>query len=180
MSQTAQVARRVVSPPARPVDELPPDGVPSPEELGASEDDILRSLDAAAEVDTQVIAIVRQGRTVLRFKVQSCTQKVYDDCRNDSLIKEKASGYGNVRLNVDVDRTGFNSRLIYHATTDEDRERIWRNRTAWRKYNVLNGWDLIAKVLRNFEMERVCERIDVLSGAAPEIEAQQLELAGNS
>jgi len=180
VSQTAQVPRRVVSQPARPIEELEPNGVPSPDELSSSEDDILRGLDAAAEVDTQSIAIVRQGKVVLRFRVQSTTQEVYDRCRNESLIKEKASGYGNVRLNVDVNRAAFNSRLIYWATVEEDREKVWRNRTAWQKRNVINGWDLIAKILRNFEIESICERIDVLSGQSPESEAQTMELAGNS
>jgi hypothetical protein len=38
----------------------------------------------------------------------------------------------------------------------------------------------MAKIVRNFEMDRICDRIDLLSGADPELEGQQMEAAGNS
>jgi hypothetical protein len=181
MSQTAQAARRVVSLPV--ADRQEPDEereVPSPEELGDSEDDILRGLDAAAETDTERIAIVRKGKVVLRFTVESLDQRTYDKCRDESMRKEKARGYGGVRLGVDVERAAFNSRLIYWATVEPERQRIWENKAAWRRHNVLCGWDLVGKIIRSFEMERICDRIDVLSGADAENEGQTMEVAGNS
>lgn len=182
MTNTApQVDRRVVSLPAAPISEDPEERrVPTPEELRMNEDDILSGLDAVAQVDVKTIVVYRGEKRALTFRVQSQGQDVYDNCRDASMKKQKAPQYGGVKLGTDVDRAQFNSMLIFYATVEEDRKRIWENRQAWNKYRVICGWDLIRKVLRAGEMDKAVNCIDDLSGLGDEAEGERMELAGNS
>jgi len=58
----------------------------------------------------------------------------------------------------------YRSALIYQATVDEDREKIWNNKDAWKELNVLNGIDLIEKTLLAGEKDAVLELVDKISG----------------
>jgi hypothetical protein len=180
MSNTAQVDRRVIALPGRPDEKPDPDGVPSPDELGGSEDDILRQAIEAAEVETEPIAIYRGTKRVLAFTIQTVDMRTYENCRKLSQEKQKAKSYANLPLATDIDRAQSNAMLVYHGTVPEDKKRIWDNRTLWSRFNVLTGWDLVPKLLRAGEMERICERIDLLSGYGENAEAERLEAAKNS
>jgi Phage XkdN-like tail assembly chaperone protein, TAC len=176
MTTTAPApARRLV--PATPVPErVEGDERPDPDQLRAMEGDILQQLEAAAVRDRHTFEVKRSDKIAFRFTVQSLTQEEYFDCRNKALKKEKAKGYGNVGLPVDVDRAKLDSLLIAMATIPEDRERIWMNRAAWSRFNVAAPDGLVAKVLRAGEIEDVVAIIDELSG----FNAGTVELVGNS
>ena len=64
----------------------------------------------------------------------------------------------------------YRSQLIYEATVDEDREKIWDNRAAWNKLNVLNGIDLVEVVLKAGEKDAILEKLDEISGYQPNVE----------
>lgn len=179
MTNTAQVDRRVIALPSRP-DEADTDGVPSPDALSSSEDDLLRTIVEAAEPDTEPIAIYRGDKRVLRFTIQTVDMHTYERCRKLSQEKQKAKSYANLSLATDIDRAQSSSMLIFHATVPEDRKRIWENRDLWKRFNVLNGWDLVLKLLRAGEIDRICERIDLLSGYGDQAEGERMEVAKNS
>ncbi|MFS8639306.1 MAG: hypothetical protein LOD90_00540 [Symbiobacteriaceae bacterium] len=148
-------------------------------ELLAHEDDLLRGLLAAAEdeEETVEIEIARKGEVVLRFRIRPLRDHEYEECREKATTYHK-NQFG-VRVPKDTDPTKFRALLIYKATVDEDRERLWKNKAAWERLGVLSGPDLIARVLRAGEMAAIVEKIDEISGYGAEVERQREELAKN-
>lgn len=149
------------------------------DEYLAMEQDILKGLLAAAEeqkTEIVTIEIARKGKVYFRFRIRGLTEKEYNECR------EKATKYvtnrrlGGLRLPQDTDAAMFRSYLIYKATIEEDREKIWDNKEAWERLGVLSGPELIDKVLMAGEKAMVIDKIDQLSGYEEELE----EVAKNS
>ena len=62
----------------------------------------------------------------------------------------------------------FRSWLIYTATVDEDRAKLWDNKQAQQAFNVLQGVDLIDSVLLSGEKDRIIDRINEISGYGDE------------
>ena len=69
-----------------------------------------------------------------------------------------------------VEAARYRSQLIYEATVDEDREKIWDNKEAWKKLSVLNGIDLVEVVLKAGEKEAILDKLDEISGYQPSVE----------
>lgn len=64
----------------------------------------------------------------------------------------------------DVDASAYRSSVIYEATVEEDRKKIWDNKAAWDKLDVLSGYQLIEKVLKGGEKDAVYEKVEEISG----------------
>lgn len=148
------------------------------EEYLLMEDDLLRGLLAAAEdkvSETVTIEIARKGKVYFRFNVRGLTEQEYNECR-DRATKYTFNRRLGVRVPQDTDFSMFRSFLIYKATVEEDRKRLWDNKEAWERLGVLSGPELIDKVLLAGEKAAVVEKIDNLSG----YEAEMEETAKNS
>lgn len=137
------------------------------------EDDILRGLLEAAkdqEDETVTIEIARNDKVYFRFRIRGLSEREYQDCREEATKYKKVRQLGGIRAPEDTDSAKYRSLLIYTATVKEDRKKLWDNKEAWRKLNVLNGPDLIDKVLRAGEKDAVLAKIDELSGYDEELE----------
>ena len=64
----------------------------------------------------------------------------------------------------------YRAQLIYEATVEEDRDKIWDNRDAWKNLNVLNGTDLVEVVLKSGEKDEILAKLDEISGYQPTME----------
>lgn len=138
------------------------------------EDDILGGLLAAGaykddDSENKTIQIIRQGAVVLEFRVRPVSEEenAKYQKRNSTYKRNKVSGE---KIRTEFDRTRYRSQLIYEATVDEDREKIWDNKAAWNKFAVLNGIDLIDCVLKAGEKERIIDTISEISGFGEEPE----------
>lgn len=132
------------------------------------EDDILSGLLAAAAFktdydETAKIEIVRNKVTVLSFRVRPLSEDEYLKARREHTTykRNKASGTRSVDH---VDTSAYRAQLIYDATIEEDRDKIWDNRNAWNKLAVVNGVDLIDVVLKSGEKDAIIDKIDEISG----------------
>lgn len=137
------------------------------EELLAVEGSVLDGLLGAYEDqqdETVVIKIARKGKEFFHFEIRGLTEKRYNELQDLATKFKKAKNLGGVKVAEETDVTRFRSLLIYHATVEEDRKRLWNNKEAWRKLNVLNGPDLIDKVLLAGEKKAVIDKIDEMSG----------------
>lgn len=94
----------------------------------------------AGEDKKRKIIIKRGGRELFSFTIEPLDEKTFDRCRRENL-KNKG------RRNEELDGSRFVAQLIYEATIDEDKKRLWRNREVWTKLNVASGADVIQKVL---------------------------------
>lgn len=132
------------------------------------EDDILGGLIAAAsykedDQETAAIQIVRNGKIVLEFHIRPMGEDEYMKCRKDNTTYRKNKQVG-TRVAESVDAARYRAQLIYTATVEEDRAKIWDNHKAWDRLACVNGIDLIDVVLKAGEKDMILEKLDELSG----------------
>lgn len=137
-------------------------------QLRAHESDILKGLLAAANYETeeqniQPIDIARNGKVLFSFRIRPLSEEEYQTCKekNTKYVRNKQLG---IRFPEDTNSVRYRSSLIYQATIEEDREKTWNNKEAWKALNVLTGIDLIDKVLLAGEKDAVLEKLDEISG----------------
>ena len=138
------------------------------------ENDILGGLLAAAnfkndEDEIVPIEIVRNGTVLLKFHIRPLSEDEYVKCRekHTKYVRNKQVG---IKVPEDTDTAAYRSDLIYQATTDEDREKIWNNKEAWQKLDVVTGYELIGKVLKPGEKDAVLNKLDEISGYSSTLE----------
>ena len=143
-------------------------------QIRLNEDDILAGLIKAASYkidaeETVPIKIVRQGETVVEFRMRPLSEEEYLECkkRNTTYKRNKQLG---TRVAESVNAARYRSELIYTATIDADKEAIWNNKKAWNALGVLNGIDLIDVVLMAGEKDAILETLEELSGYQPSVE----------
>lgn len=132
------------------------------------EDDILGGLIAAAsykddENETAKIQIVRDKKIVLEFSIRPLGEEEYMKCRKNNTTYRKNKQVG-TRVAESVDAARYRAELIYRATVDEDRAKIWDNRQAWDRLAVVCGIDLVEVALKAGEKDMILEKLDELSG----------------
>lgn len=69
-----------------------------------------------------------------------------------------------------VEVASYRSDIIYMATVEEDRKKIWDNKAAWDRLGVATGRDLIDIVLMAGEKDAVLDKIEEISGFQPTVE----------
>lgn len=144
-----------------------------------NEDDLLRGLLEAAEGLKQNVAtieIVRNKKVLFRFDIRGLSEQEYEECRVKATKYTYNRRFGNMPTAVEVNVSLFRSLLIFKATVERDRQRLWMNKQAWERLGVLSGPELIDRVLSAGEKEAVVDKIDKLSGYVEEME----EVAKNS
>lgn len=111
--------------------------------------------------------------TVLfKFHIHPLTEEELQQIRKKNTKVKRDRRYGIDRQKVNAVR--FRSQIIYEATDEEDRDALWNNKDAWEKLNVLNGIDLIDKVLLAGEKDRVITAIEDISGFGDDNETEEL------
>lgn len=132
------------------------------------EDDILGGLLAAAsyktdDEETAKIEIVRNKTVVLSFRIRPLAEEEYLKARKENTVYKRNKSVG-TRVADHVNTSAYRAQLIYDATVEEDREKIWDNRAAWQKLSVVNGIDLIEVVLKSGEKDAIIDKLDEISG----------------
>lgn len=141
------------------------------EELLSAEDDILAGVLGAVESkenDYETIVIKRGDKVFFKFGVRGFSE---DEIRQ---IRERNSIYRKNNMGVKVldefKDVRFTSEIIYKATIDKDREKIWDNPQIKNKLGCLTGLDVIEKVLMAGEKDAIYSRIQRMSGFGKEDE----------
>ena len=123
--------------------------------IRANEEDFIQGLIDAAEFaseETQRIEIIREGRLYFAFNIRPLSSEEYEKCRkkHTKYVRNKQLG---MKMPEDTNRVKYQSEIIYAATVDEDKEKLWDNRKVWSALNAKK--DRIMNIL---------EAIDKLSG----------------
>lgn len=142
-----------------------------------SESDILQGLLALGnerddEANYKPVEIRRNGRLLLAFRIRPITEEENQICWRRA-TKYAGSKPGHPKVAIETDTTKYRSHLIYTATVDEDRKKVWDNKEAWKQLNVIQASDLIDRVLLAGEKSRIIDIIDEISGFGGE-EAEEL------
>lgn len=141
------------------------------EELLAVEGNVLRGLlGAYADIQDDIVTIdiARKGGVLFSFDIRGLSEKQYNDLQDMATKFKNAKNLGGVKVAEETNVTKFRSLLIYHATTEEDRKRVWNDKSVWKELNALNGIDVIDKVLKAGEKSAIIDKIDEISGYGTE------------
>lgn len=144
------------------------------ENIRMNEGDILASLIAAAsykydDEDTVEIKIKRKGKDVISFKVRPLYDEEYQRCKKKNTTYKRNKQLG-TKVAESVEVASYRSDIIYMATVEEDRKKIWDNKAAWDRLGVATGRDLIDIVLMAGEKDAVLDKIEEISGFQPTVE----------
>ena len=135
------------------------------------ENDFISGMLAAAAYkndELRQINITSDGKLYFSFKVHALGEEEANKCRKKytKYVRNKQIG---IKFAEETDTAKFRSSLIYHATVEEDRIKLWDNQQVWeglRKQGVLvvTALDVIEAVLLGGEKDRVIDEINKLSG----------------
>lgn len=143
--------------------------------------DLVSSLLAAAEYQqtpdmTKEVEIRRNGRLYFTVHVHPVSE---DDI---SLARKKASKYYEnpqgkklPRVRGELDSNLFNSWIIYLATAEEDREKIWGNSAIMKKFNLLKPVESINYLLIAGEKSQLIDLIFDISKLSDEEDDEEAE-----
>jgi len=136
------------------------------EELLFNEDEILKALTDQRQHDDRVETItVLFGKTTFNFRVRPLSEKEWDKCRERNTKYSKNRRLGGMRLPESTNTTGYHSDLIYTATVDEDKAKLWDNKRLWAAVNAVTGTDMVDKLIPYAgKKQAIVERIERLSG----------------
>lgn len=146
-------------------------------QMRLNEEDMIQGLIAAAnfsEEETKTIEVIRGGKTYFRFRIHPLSSEEYDKCRkrHTKYVRNKRLG---MTMPDETNRVKYQSEIIYRATVEEDRVKLWDNKQVWKALNakvdhIMNGLDVIENVLKAGEKDQILQEIDKLSGYDDELE----------
>lgn len=146
-------------------------------QLLANEEDFLQGLlDAAgySQEETQRIEIIRGKKLFFAFTIRALSEEEYDKCKkkHTKYVRNRHLG---VKMPEDTNSVKYRAALIYNATVEEDRKKLWDNKQIWdalrnKGFQIMNGLDVIEYSLKAGEKDRVIECIDRLSGYEDNLE----------
>jgi hypothetical protein len=146
------------------------DGEPAmtEEEILMSEGDILAGLLDLGKTKNvtesyRKIQIRRGGVLKLEFRIRPITEDEIQICSRQA-TKYAPTKPGQPKKAIDSNNALYRSYLIYTATVDEDRTKVWDNRKAQEALGVSLGVHMIDKILMAGEKGRVLDMIDEISG----------------
>lgn len=145
--------------------------------IRSNEEDFIQGLIEAAEFvseETQRIEIIREGKLYFAFSIRPLSSEEYEKCRkkHTKYVRNKQLG---MKIPEDTNRVKYQSAIIYQATVDEDRKKLWDNRNVWKALNakedrIINGLDVIECTLKAGEKDKILDAIDKLSGYEDNLE----------
>lgn len=136
------------------------------EEIAINESELLKALNGEAgyKDETEIIEVNFRG-VVFRFRIRPLSEREWDKCRERNTKYSKNRKLGGMRLPDNTDTTGYHSSLIYTATVEEDRAKLWDNKLLWKAVNAVTGTDMVDKLIPLAgKKQQIIERIEALSG----------------
>lgn len=140
-------------------------------QLRTKEEDIIAAMLSAAEYKTEetvTIKIIRDKKEYFSFKVHALGEEEANQSRKrwTKYVRNKQIG---IKFAEETDSSKFRSSLIYKATVDGDRERLWDNKQVWKGliakgYQIVTALDVIEAVLLGGEKDMIIDQINKLSG----------------
>lgn len=150
------------------------------DELLFSEDDLLKALTENEHLETTETIEVKLGSVLFRFRIRPLSEKEWSFCRERNTKYKKNRRLGGMKLPEDTDTVGYHTLLIYTATVDEDREKLWDNKKFWKATGALTGTDMVDKLIPYAgKKQQIIDRIEKLSGYDDESEDEYEETVKN-
>jgi hypothetical protein len=138
-----------------------------PDNVEEQEYDLLESLLMAAEDNEALtpVRIERNGVHRFTFRVHALSEKERGNAyKAASTYEANPAGKHLPKIKKDTDESLYRSYLIYYATADEDRRKIWGQKKVKDKYNLMHDAETIDCLLKSGEKDAVLDLIAGLSG----------------
>ena len=135
-----------------------------------AEYDLVKSLLEAANYENDpdlvtTIDLCRNGKFLFSFSIHPIGDEEV------KALRKRATSYmpnpANKKLpkiEKDFDDGLFNSLIIYAATVEEDKQKIWGNPAIMQKFNLVNPYDSINKLLTVGEKADISSKVVSISG----------------
>lgn len=114
--------------------------------------------------DDKPVPLEKGEKVMVRFKIRGLDQAEYTKCRENATRYVSNKKMGGIKMPTDVNQIQLYDALIYTATHPDDKAKIWDNKAAWKKLEVLTGSDMVSKLLYFGEKNAIVEIIDDKSG----------------
>jgi len=152
-------------------------GPKTQEEILMNETELLQGLlDSAKARDDKSfhhrVDIKRKGVLKFSFRIRPLSEDEYTSCLKNATKFSKPKKFGEVKVPIETNRALHRSYLIYNATVDEDREKIWDNKKAQNALNILTGVDMIDTILLAGEKDSIVDLLDDISGFNSDMEEE--------
>ncbi len=148
------------------------------------EEDIVTALLKAAEFrsDEELVTPIelkRNGKLLFTLRVRPVSDEELNYVRRQTRIMYKnPAGKKYPPIEGPIDLAKFNSRLIYVATVEEDRERVWGQRAVKERYDLVESWETVGIILTAGEKSRITDVILTISGMNEDADADEEEDEG--
>jgi hypothetical protein len=135
------------------------------EEILMSENDILDGILSLGKRkdDAENYRMIRlkdgKGKVKLEFRVRPLSED-----ENRTLVKKATPTARNKKVKPEPDWVKYRSLVIYSATVNEDRLKTWDSQKVKDAMDVIDGWEIIDKMMLAGEKEQIIAVIDELSG----------------
>ena len=140
-------------------------------QLRVKEDDFIAGMLSAAAYKSEEVSqidIVRGGKLFFSFRIHALGEEEANKSRkkHTKYVRNKQIG---VKFAEETDNAKFRSSLIYHATVEEDRNKLWDNKQVWngliaQGHQIVTALDVIEAVLLGGEKDRIIDEINKMSG----------------
>lgn len=153
----------------------------TPEEMLFSENELLKALTQNEHMETTETIEVKFGKSAtFRFRIRPLSEKEWNECRERNTKYKKNRRLGGMKLPEDTDTVGYHTLLIYTATVQEDREKLWDNKNLWKAVGALTGTDMVDRLIPYAgKKQAIIDRIERLSGYDDESEEDYDETVKN-
>lgn len=89
--------------------------------------------------------------------------------------KDHPQGKKYGKIEVGKDKSIFKSWLIYLATTEEDQQKIWGNRSFMSHFNLQQPWESIDQMLTAGDKAKLVDVISEISGLDDEEDEEEMD-----
>jgi hypothetical protein len=150
------------------------------EKILQTESDILQGLlalgsDRDEAENYRLVQIKRKGVLHLEFRIRPMTEEENQICWRRA-TRYAGTKTGQPKVAIETNHSRYRSYLVYTATVDEDRAKVWDNKKAWEALGVMEAVALIDKVLLAGEKSKIIDLIDEISGFEDDAEETARDL----
>lgn len=118
-----------------------------------------------SEEEITEVTIARNGRFLFVVHIHPISDSDVKKAQKEAgVYKPNPTNKKLGRIKVDQDNAKLASWLIYLATTDEDKEKIWGNKQVMGKYGLMENWESVDTLLKKGEKDDLLNQVFEISG----------------
>lgn len=147
-----------------------------------AEYNLVEALLSAADFEKEVteVEIKRGGKYYFTVHIRPISDEETRIARKKATkMVKNPNGKKLPKIEGEFNDVVFNSWLIYLATTDEDKEKVWGNKEVMRKLDVLEPVHMIDKLLTFGEKIALADKVAEISGMDDDDEMSEEDYAKN-